>query len=353
MAMASLYRRILHPPAIDLAATQGKQLFKEALHNGTLEGFFKLHTSYETQSEFAYCGLARAWRWFDESMFDCWIPLDKVMGKGLSLSKAVSLARCAGTNVKGFYSSQSNIDEFRKHVVSCTSNEDSHMVALYHRPTFNQTGKGHFSPIGGYHAGRDMVLMLDVARFKYPSHWVPLSLLWKAMGTIDGTTRGFMIISKLQKTPPSLFYAWVCKHESWLDSVNYLMDDVPVNLQSSNIADVRELLSLVISSFPSSFAEFIKWVELRRQTGLGIEEEMLAQVRETELYNRMDTTSCQIGREVQTIFLLALPPHTWSGIKDQKLLQEINSLVSLDSLPHSLQDEVILLDQHCVFFKGI
>ena len=51
-----------------------------------------------------------------------------------------------------------------------------------------QTGSGHFSPIGGYHAGRDMVLILDVARFKYPPHWVPLTLLWDAMSTIDNAT---------------------------------------------------------------------------------------------------------------------------------------------------------------------
>lgn len=51
-----------------------------------------------------------------------------------------------------------------------------------------QTGSGHFSPIGGYHAGKDMVLILDVARFKYPPHWVPLSLLWEAMNTVDEAT---------------------------------------------------------------------------------------------------------------------------------------------------------------------
>lgn len=51
-----------------------------------------------------------------------------------------------------------------------------------------QTGTGHFSPIGGYHAGKDMALILDVARFKYPPHWVPLKLLWEAMDHFDETT---------------------------------------------------------------------------------------------------------------------------------------------------------------------
>jgi Phytochelatin synthase len=51
-----------------------------------------------------------------------------------------------------------------------------------------QTGTGHFSPIGGYHAGKDMALLLDVARFKYPPHWVPLCLLWEAINTVDNST---------------------------------------------------------------------------------------------------------------------------------------------------------------------
>ncbi|KAF3950686.1 hypothetical protein CMV_023590 [Castanea mollissima] len=74
--------------------------------------------------------------------------------------------------------------------------------------TLSQTGTGHFSPIGGYHAGRDMVLMLDVARFKYPPHWVPLTLLWEAMDTIDEATghrRGYMIISRHHRAPSILY----------------------------------------------------------------------------------------------------------------------------------------------------
>ena len=51
-----------------------------------------------------------------------------------------------------------------------------------------QTGTGHFSPIGGYHAGQDMALILDVARFKYPPHWVPVKLLWKGMEHVDEAT---------------------------------------------------------------------------------------------------------------------------------------------------------------------
>ena len=35
-----------------------QQLFSEALQNGTMEGFFRLISCFQTQSEPAYCGLA-------------------------------------------------------------------------------------------------------------------------------------------------------------------------------------------------------------------------------------------------------------------------------------------------------
>ena len=71
---------------------------------------------------------------------------------------------------------------------------EPHLVVSYDRGVLGQTGAGHFSPVGGYHAGRDLVLILDVARFKYPPHWVPLETLFQAMLSRDpvtGRSRGF------------------------------------------------------------------------------------------------------------------------------------------------------------------
>lgn len=481
--MAGLYRRVLpSPPAIDFASTEGKQLFAEALQNGTMGGFFKLISNFQTQSEPAYCGLASLsmvlnalaidprrkwkgpWRWFDESMLDCCEPLEKVKETGISFGKVICLAHCAGAKVKAFRANRSSINDFREHVIACSSSDDCHLISSYHRGIFKQTGTGHFSPIGGYHAERDMALILDVARFKYPPHWVPLELLWEAMDTIDQATglhRGFMLVSRLHRDP-ALLYTLSCKHESWTSMAKFLLDDIPVLLSSESVKDTKDVFSIIFMSLPSNFDEFIKWVaEVRRSEDrdnslsseekgrVAIKEEVLKQVQETGLYkyvtdalsseesvccnkfpassvnslssaastaccqgagfltgkSGMSSKFCCLGTgvrcyrsngdkpitivsgivandsgddgvdmivpssqsklgclssctvthpastDVLTAMLLALPPQTWSAIKDKKVLLEICDLVEGENLPHMLQEEVLHLRGQLLLLK--
>lgn len=67
---------------------------------------------------------------------------------------------------------------------------------------FGQTGEGHYSPISGYHRGEDSTLIMDVARFKYPSHWMDIPTIYESLKEIDtqsGLTRGLVILSKHPK----------------------------------------------------------------------------------------------------------------------------------------------------------
>ncbi|KAK9201458.1 hypothetical protein WN944_016661 [Citrus x changshan-huyou] len=307
------------------------------------------------------------------------------------------------------------------------------------------------------------VLILDVARFKYPPHWVPLTLLWGAMDTIDEATghpRGFMIISRFHKAP-SVLYTMSCRHEGWSKVAKYLTEDVPHRLRINDVKDVENLLSLVFKSAPVDLKEFIKWVaEVRRQDVAGvssseeekarliIKEEVLKQIKETEIFehiNRwlgseisvcqgykqtlpeiaanvccqgaqllagqlssLDETCCKetnvalvkaggvkpmtlvSGKittngleqgidmlvpssqteprnilcdfdrsnckgmhpstaDVLTVILLALPQHTWSGIKEEKLLTQLNRCVSIENIPSLLQQEVLHLRRQLHF----
>jgi hypothetical protein len=91
------------------------------------------------------------------------------------------------------------------------------MIVAYSRQVLGQTGIGHFSPIGGYHEESDHALILDVARFKYPPHWVPVQLLYEAMNTIDpdsGRTRGYMIVER-KTLVESMFHIRPASYEQW------------------------------------------------------------------------------------------------------------------------------------------
>lgn len=78
------------------------------------------------------------WRWFDESMLDCCESLETVKSKGISFGKLVSLAHCAGAKVEAFRTNHSNIDEFRKYVMRCSSSDDCHVISSYDRSVLKQ-----------------------------------------------------------------------------------------------------------------------------------------------------------------------------------------------------------------------
>ena len=71
-------------------------------------------------------------------MLDCCEPLEKVKAEGISFGKVVCLAHCAGAKVEAYRTNQSNIDDFRRHVIACSTSSDCHVIASYFRGTFKQ-----------------------------------------------------------------------------------------------------------------------------------------------------------------------------------------------------------------------
>jgi glutathione gamma-glutamylcysteinyltransferase len=212
----TLYRRPLPADATEFSSAAGRELFSEALAAGGLDGYFRLAEQFHTQAEPAFCGLGSLvvalnalaidpgrlwkgpWRWFSEELLDCCVSHDQIRARGLDLDEVACLARCNGADVELFREDTSDAAAWRSSL-GTAARGDSVVIASYDRAGLDQTGSGHFSPIGGYHAARDLVLILDVARFKYPPHWIPAERLWQAMHAIDPATqrsRGWLVLRR-------------------------------------------------------------------------------------------------------------------------------------------------------------
>jgi len=210
----TFYRRPLPSDATEFASPLGRELFAEALASGGLDGYFRVAEQFHTQAEPQFCGLGSlvvalnalaidpgrrwqgVWRWFSEELLDCCVALEQIRQRGLDLDEVACLARCNGASVAMFRAETSDASAWRASLNQAARGERV-IVASYDRAGLDQTGSGHFSPIGGYHAARDLVLVLDVARFKYPPHWIPAERLWQAMQALDTTTgrsRGWLAL---------------------------------------------------------------------------------------------------------------------------------------------------------------
>lgn len=92
----------------------------------------------------------------------------------------------------------SSVDEFRSSVLENLEKAGSHKVVNYYLAAFYPgVNVGHFSPLGGYHFGEDMFLLLDVWP-NNPIGWVKTEKLFDAMTPEDSSShlpRGFCIIS--------------------------------------------------------------------------------------------------------------------------------------------------------------
>eukprot|EP01031_Cornospumella_fuschlensis_P025986 gene25986-31379_t len=183
---------------ISFLSSEGKRLFAEALQEGYLEAYFPLAAHFTTQGPTAEYGgksamlgffldlvlivlLSLIQRYFDEVMLDCCDPLEKVTKEGIGLKKVACLALCNGATVEVHYGTTTPLSKFRADLLACLRAEGTIMVVSYSREVLGQ------------------VLILDVARFKYPPHWVKVEDLYAAMCTTDtetGDSRGYLLIRK-------------------------------------------------------------------------------------------------------------------------------------------------------------
>jgi hypothetical protein len=77
--------------------------------------------------------------------------------------------------------------------------DGQYVLVNYLRAKLGQVGSGHWSVLAAYDMKSDKVLILDVAKYKYPPVWISISTLLDAINTLDSTSmqsRGLVLVSK-------------------------------------------------------------------------------------------------------------------------------------------------------------
>lgn len=211
---------------IQYRSTKGRQLLMDCLASRSSDIYLSLSEQFLTQSSPPSCGVAtlamvlnslhidpgrvwrKPWRWFTEDMLVSCFPLEKTeQTMGLTMEHFGLIAECNGANAQTFYGSNTSLDDFRQCLVSAfAADSQKRLVVAFDREVLGQTGTGHYSPVGAFHAEADMLLILDVARFKYPPYWVPVQVMWEAMRTTDPESRrsrGFFVMSTAPRALPA------------------------------------------------------------------------------------------------------------------------------------------------------
>lgn len=275
----TLYRRELPESLIAFSSPRGREIFRDALAAGSLEGWFALAEQFHTQADPAYCGLASlvvalnalgvdpkrswkgAWRWYSEELLDCCVPLPEVSARGLTLAEVACLARCNALAAEVKHAEVVGLDELRADVARAGSGDGSVVIAAYSRGALGQTGDGHFSPLAGLDAAGERALVLDVARFKYPPHWVDLRALHAAMAPLDpacGKSRGWLVLRRRHGGNGQLA-SLACGHAGWRDVVTAF--EAPLaRWRAAPPGDLSSALAALAAALPA-LAGHVVWRE--------------------------------------------------------------------------------------------
>jgi len=116
------------------------------------------------------------------------IPKEKVATGGLTLDQLKQFLDVWAANPTVYYGSSLSLSQFRNLISSSLSNPNQRLIVNFDRKALGQIGHGHFSPIGAYDSKTDSVLILDVAKYKYPPVWARTSDLFAAIQGIDTTS---------------------------------------------------------------------------------------------------------------------------------------------------------------------
>ena len=211
-------------PATSIALTsrEGQDLL---LHSTSRVAYWPLSVHHETEVGLSHCGPASAvmvlnalgiaapttlthppFHMFEQDNFftsatDAILPEAKLKRQGATLEELAAMVTCHGTRVEVYHAADVSAEEFRRHARHAVETPGEFIIINFLRAPLDQQGGGHFSPIAAFHIDSDRLLVMDVARYKYPPFWTTVSDLHRSMNTVDrtaGKTRGYMVIRGLR-----------------------------------------------------------------------------------------------------------------------------------------------------------
>jgi hypothetical protein len=122
-----------------------------------------------------------------------------VLAKGMTRDQMAETLALHGVKVKSIAGDTLNDEGLRTLLQKVLSDDGQFVLVNYLRATLGQVGGGHWSVLAAYDTQTDSVLILDVAKYKYPPVWVGISTLRQAISTLDTTSnkaRGLVIVSE-------------------------------------------------------------------------------------------------------------------------------------------------------------
>jgi len=203
----------------------GNFYLMESMQHGHHWPYLLMPGTFKTETWWTYCGLSTLtlalnyldvppphytgiFKWWSEGkLLDLYpqikakIDLDP---PGTTMGELECIAADMGLHVNTVTAVGKEKAKFRDVLQSVTlgaNYQKQILLVNYHRMLVGQAGSGHWSPIAAYAPFADRVLIMDVARYKWPPHWVRTDDLIRAMDTADvvGDTkepRGWMLLEK-------------------------------------------------------------------------------------------------------------------------------------------------------------
>lgn len=126
------------------------------------------------------------------------IEAQTVLQQGMTREEMTRTLNANGAQARSIAGDTLTDDSLRELLQRALGDDGQFVLANYLRAVFHQVGGGHWSALAAYDAESDHVLILDVAKYKYPPVWVSLHSLREAIATLDSTSgqsRGLVLVS--------------------------------------------------------------------------------------------------------------------------------------------------------------